>query len=148
MKGPTARQSECWDALQRHGGKATYGAAAKAARELGMTAGAFASAVIGYERNVGLAELPEPSRVTARQRLDAIPNRLDEIEERLASLLASQAAMSVQLADLAAEIRAWTTRQPIYVEMRPRHQRAADGGEGGNREGKRLRAIDHGEVPA
>lgn len=142
MKGPTARQTEAWVALQRHGGRATFGAAAKAGAELGMTPGAFASAVIGYERHMDPE--PKPKRLTSRETVVAIPERLDAMERHLASLLAAQAAMGVQIAGLADEIRRWTSRQPIYVEMRPRHDRVVDGGGGGRREAKRLRAIAGG----
>jgi len=68
-------------------------------------------------------------------------DRLAELERHMQSLIAAEAALSVQIAGLATEIREWTSRQPIYVELRPRHQRLADGGEGGLRERKRLRSV-------
>jgi hypothetical protein len=74
----------------------------------------------------------------------SMPGRLEAVEERLEDLLAADAETGRLIAELAAEIRAWTSRQPIYVEMRPRHQRAADGGEGGNRETRRLRKVVNG----
>lgn len=126
MNGPTARQTEAWEALQRHGGRATHGAASAAARELRLTAGAFASAVIGYERHNAAGDQP---RRTARQTLASVPERLDAIEARLDQMAAAEAARDVLLANLADEIRRWTGRQPILIEARPSHRRKADGGQ-------------------
>ena len=84
---------------------------------------------------------PPPRPLTPRKVTAMLPDRLAAIEAHLASLLASQAAMSVQLTDLAAEILAWTSRQPIYVEVRPRHDRKVDGGLGGVRETRELRRV-------
>lgn len=115
------------------------GTISAAARELGIGA---VSAGVTYRRGMdklGLSASIDPPRLSYREQVDAFGPRLDAIEKHLESLLAAQAADSVILLDLVKEIRAWTSRQPILVDMRPRHQRVTDGGQGGQVEAKQLR---------
>jgi hypothetical protein len=67
--------------------------------------------------------------------------RLDAIEAAAAAHAEALDSMRQEFAALCTLITTWTNRQPIYVEMRPRHTRVADGGEGGQREAKAIRAA-------
>ena len=135
----TDRQKVVVECVERHGGNLTA-----AARELAVT-----NVSIGdtYRRALArIAQGEKPAMLSQREVLVMIPERLEAIERRLEGLLASDAAVSVSLIDLAREIRAWTTRQPIYVELRPRHDRKIDGGQGGTREARTLKtALTHAE---
>jgi hypothetical protein len=82
-----------------------------------------------------------PSRAAV---IASMPGRLAAVEERLEDLFAAQAAVGAQIDELSADIRAWTSRQPVYVEMRPAHHRVADGGSGGRRETRQLRKVANG----
>lgn len=119
--GVTPRQRAVIEAVER------TGTIAEAARELGIST---VSAGVTYRRGMdklGVAVVPP----TYREQVETFGPRLEAIEKHLDTLIAAQAALSVTLLDLATEIRAWTARQPLMVEMRPRHQRVADGGPGG-----------------
>jgi hypothetical protein len=74
----------------------------------------------------------------------SMPERLEAVEQRLEDLVGAQAAIGARIDDLTSEIRAWTSRQPVYVEMRPAHHRVADGGAGGRRETRQLRKVANG----
>ncbi len=142
---PTTRQREAYEAMQRLGSQSL------AARELGTVQGNLRNAVLGYCRNTG-APLPPGvtagpgvlTRRTAHDLVDEMPDRLTAIEERIAELVSDNAVLVDKLAELSRAIHGWTSRQPIYVELRPRHQRTADGGPGGLVEAKRLRAVGDG----
>lgn len=142
--GPTPLQQARWDAYEAAGGDGSIGAQSRAARALGISAGALASSVAGYRTRTSTeGHVAKPHRVPRPTELmREIPVRLEAIEKRMESLLADQAASAVLLSKLAHEIRAWTNRQPVLLEVRPRHQRQADGGEGGNREGKSVRLVE------
>lgn len=100
------------------------------------------SGVLQHRRGGARPQLTDqPRRLSRADVVAALPTRVDAVEERLAGVEVAIAALSALAAELRADIQAWTQRQPIYVEMRPRHERVADGGEGGQRERKRLRAV-------
>lgn len=142
MREVTARQREIYLLVEECGSQN------EAARRLGITQGAVLSALRAYRRNSGMDEpLPrmvpvQRHRLTQRAQLDAVAPELARLADQGAALPAVLEAILGRLDALEAEIHAWTARQPIYVEMRPRHQRVVDGGDGGQREAKRLRAVD------
>lgn len=145
MNGPTTVQQDAWDAFQRHGGDGVPGAATAARIELGKTPGAFASALTGYRIKAGLIPHEKALRpLRASQVVNLLPERLTDIETRLAGLEAAIAALAVLASDLRVDIHQWTTRQPLFVEMRPRHQREVDGGLGGVKERRALRKVAGG----
>lgn len=138
----TARMEKAWDAYQRHGGDGTPGSQSKAARELGISQGGLKSAIDAYRRNTGLpAAAPKivygHKRLTPSEQVAQLVERQEAVERHLESLLASQAALSVQVAELLAAVRPMLARQPLILEVRPTHRRKADGGDGGRREGRR-----------
>lgn len=136
---PTARQQEVHDALV-----AAAGNMSEAGRRLGITGTSVKAIEVAYHRHLtGEAPPRKVRQPTKTELLQAIPIRLEAIEKRLDGILASEAALSVQIIDLARDIRAWTARQPLILEVRPRHQRQADGGAGGTREARAIaRSLD------
>lgn len=133
----TARQRAVVDAVER------TGSIESAARELGVTGQSVGATYRRAMARSGDYTRPEraPRPPTAREVTALLPDRMAAIETHLESLLADQAATAVLLSNLASEIRAWTSRQPVYVEVRPRHDRKADGGLGGVREARQLRKV-------
>jgi hypothetical protein len=63
--------------------------------------------------------------------------RMAALERHQASALSSLAAIDVRLAQLSSAIEGFMARQPIVLEVRPRHDRQADGGPGGREETRR-----------
>lgn len=143
MTGPTSLQTARWEAYVAEGGDGSIAAQSRAARALGISQGALASSIDGYRKRTSNAgHVAKPDHILRPTELmREIPGRLDAIEKRMESLLADQAAAAVLLSNLAHEIRVWTNRQPVLLEVRPRHQREADGGVGGNRERGSVRQV-------
>lgn len=139
----TPLQEARWAAYQVEGGDGSPGAQSRTARTLGITQGALASSLEGYRRITGIGG--EVARIKRQPRptemLRDLPARLEALETQVANAVAGVSALAELQHDLARSIHEWTDRQPIYVEMRPRHQRVVDGGEGGLREARRLRKV-------
>lgn len=140
---PTARQMQVHEAVVRHRGNYE-----QAGRELGITGQAVGFSerryleATGEERLIARRAPHRPSRIEI---LGALPDRMTALEARLADQLLAGEAMRLQIAELTTAIEGFMARQPLILEVRPRHERQADGGRGGREElratGRALRKV-------
>lgn len=129
---PTALQRAAYEAVVRLGSQSA------ASKELGRHQGTVRGAVLAYCQITG-DPLPEGVSAGGRKKTAAAvmhetPERLDRIEGLLADQILAGEAMRMQIADLTAAIEGFMARQPLILEVRPRHERQADGGRGGREE--------------
>lgn len=139
MRQPTARQLAIEAAVDRHGGRSVSGAQSKAARELGISQGAIHSALRGLDQHRSGAHATIRRPKLAREIVDSLPGRLDAIDAVQAEILAG-------MARLERKIDGFVGRQPILLEVRPRHDRKVDGGIGGVQEVRRTTRAARGAV--
>jgi predicted transcriptional regulator len=132
-RGPTDRQREIAEALERNGGSQT-----RTANELGITRGAVRTAMIAYRR---WTEGPEPaptppSYLSARQIVVELRERLERLEGTVSDLVET----NERLIDVVSSL---LHRQPLILEVRASHRRKADGGGSARRESReRARELE------
>ena len=66
-----------------------------------------------------------------------LPDRIAALEVLVADSILAGEAMRLQIAELTTAVEGFMARQPIVLEVRPRHDRQADGGIGGREETRR-----------
>lgn len=142
MSGPTPRQRQVYEAAHRLGSQTAAG------KELGLSPGAVSSAVTKYRAATG-APHPTPLRalvpgardhqLSIRDAAALMPARLTLIEDAVRAQTGQVDTLAAEVHALRGLIHDMLQRQPLILEVRPAHQRKADGGLGGHAEVRRVR---------
>lgn len=86
-----------------------------------------------------------PRPLSKAQVVAMLPDRITALEALVADQVLAGEAMRLQIAELTVAIEGFMARQPLILEVRPRHERQADGGRGGREElrltGRALRKV-------